>query len=745
MFKFFSKLFIVFFIFTLSSESKTFNKVLINGNERITNETILVFSEVPKDQLLDENSINIILKKLYQTGFFKDVIVKIENKNLIIDVIENPIIQSVFIEGIKRKKTEEEVYEVVNLKDRSAFNNVLLKKDQTLILNYLKNSGYYFATISSTVEDLGNNKVNIFYNIDLGKKARVTKISFIGDKKFKDSKLRGVIVSEEYKVWKVVSGKKYLNENMINLDQRLLTNFYKNKGFYNVLISSSFANFLGDDKFELIYNISSGKKHYFNDFNIKLPLDYDEENFVDLESLFSNLKGKPYSLNSINELLKEIDKIVLSEQYEFLKASVSEIINDNLIDFTFNVQESKKFYVEQINIFGNNITQENTIRNNFAIDEGDAFNELLHEKTINNLRSLNFFSSVKADVLDGSSGGQKIINISVDEKPTGEISAGAGVGTSGGTIGFSIKENNFLGRGIAFGSNISLDKESIKGIISLNNPNYKGTNRSLNVAAQSTVTDRLTDYGYKSTKTGLSVASGFEYYNDLFFTRGLSIFTEELDAASNASASIKKQEGSYFDTFFNYTLDYDKRNQKYQPTDGYRNRFSQKIPLINKSNTLTNTLDYKTYSEIFNENILSLGLYVSTTNSLNGKDVKLSDRLFVPANKLRGFESGKVGPKDGLDFVGGNYISALNLSTTLPQVLPSFQNIDFSLFIDAVNIWGIDYSSTLAEGSKIRSSVGLAIDFFTPIGPLNVSFSEVISKDKNDIPETFRFNLGTTF
>ena len=745
MFKFFLKLFIIFFFFTLSSESKTFNNVLINGNERITNETILVFSEIPNNQLLDENSINVILKKLYQTGFFKDVIVKIENKNLIIDVVENPIIQSVFIEGIKRKKTEEEIYKVVNLKDRSAFNYVLLKKDETLILNYLKNSGYYFSTISSTVEDLGNNKVNIFYNIDLGKKARVTKISFIGDKKFKDSKLRGVIVSEEYKVWKVVSGKKYLNENMINLDQRLLTNFYKNKGFYNVLINSSFANFLGDDKFELIYNISSGKKYYFNEFNIKLPLDYDEENFVDLESLFSNLKGKPYSLNSINELLKEIDKIVLSEQYEFLKASVNEIVNDNLIDFTFNVQESEKFYVEQINIFGNNITQENTIRNNFAIDEGDAFNELLHAKTINNLKSLNYFSSIKAEVLDGSSSGQKIINISVDEKPTGEISAGAGVGTSGGTVGFSIKENNFLGRGIAFGSNISLDKESIKGIISLNNPNYKGTNRSLNLSAQSIVTDRLADYGYKSTKTGLSAGSGFEYYNDLFFTRGLSVFTEKLDAASNASASIKKQDGSYFDTFFNYTLDYDKRNQKYQPTDGYRNRFSQKIPLINKSNTLTNTLDYKSYSEMFNENIVSLGLYVSTTNSLSGKDVKLSDRLFVPANKLRGFESGKVGPKDGLDFVGGNYISALNLSTTLPQVLPSFQNIDFSLFIDAVNIWGIDYSSTLADGSKIRSSVGLAIDFFTPVGPLNVSFSEVISKDKTDISETFRFNLGTTF
>ena len=745
MFNLFLKLLVIFFLFTLSSESKNFNNILINGNERITNETILVFSEVPDNQQLNENSINIILKNLYQTGFFKDVNVKLENNNLIINVIENPIIQSVFIDGIKRKKTEEDVYKVLNLKDRSAFNKILLKNDENLILNYLKDLGFYFSSISSTVEDLGNNKVNIFYNVDLGKKARVTKITFIGDKIFKDSKLRGVIVSEEYKIWKVVSGKKFLNEKMVKLDERLLTNFYKNKGFFNVNVNSSFANFLGDDKFELIYNITAGNKYFFNDLNIKLPLDYDEVNFINLKSLFLDLKGKPYSLNSINELLKEIDKIVLSEQYEFLKASVSEKINDNLIDFTFNIEESQKFYVEQVNIFGNNITQENTIRNNLSVDEGDAFNELLYARTINNLKALNYFSNVKAEVLNGSSIGQKIINITVDEKATGEISAGAGVGTNGGTVGFSVKENNFLGRGVALGSNISLDKERIKGLISLKNPNYKGTNRSLNVSAQSTVTDRLSDYGYKSTKTGMSVGSGFEYYDDLFLTRGFSVFSEKLDASSKASASIRKQEGSYFDTFFNYTFDYDKRNQKYQTSDGYRSRFSQKIPLINKSNTLTNTFDYRKYSELFTENIVSLGFYAVSTASLTGKNVKLSDRLFLPSNKLRGFESGKVGPKDGLDFIGGNYITSLNISTTLPQVLPTFQNIDFSLFLDAANVWGIDYSTSLPGGSKIRSSVGVAIDFFTPIGPLNISFSEVISKDKTDIAETFRFNLGTTF
>ena len=155
--------------------------------------------------------------------------------------------------------------------------------------------------------------------------------------------------------------------------------------------------------------------------------------------------------------------------------------------------------------------------------------------------------------------------------------------------------------------------------------------------------------------------------------------------------------------------------------------------------------DYKIYNQWSDQNIFSFGLYAKTANSLTGKDIKLSDRIFLPSSKLRGFESGKIGPKDGVDFIGGNYALAINLATTLPQVLPNLQNTNISMFLDAANVWGIDYSSSLAEGSKIRSSFGMAVDFFTPIGPLNFSLSQPITKGKNDITESFRFNLGTTF
>ena len=736
-------LFSLFMIFSVFS--KNYEKIIVNGNDRISDETIIVFSEITDDQNLSENLINEILKNLYKSGFFKDVNVKLENNNLIINVIENPIIQTVFIKGIKRKKTEESLYEILSLKDRSSYNLSSVSIDENTILNYLKEQGYYFSKITSSYQDLGDNKIDLLYEVDLGDKAKISKISFIGDKKFKDSILRNVILSEEYRFWKLISGKKYLNENLINYDKRLLNNFFKNRGFFNVKIGSSFANYLGNDKFEIIYNISSGEKFYFNEFNVNLPVDYEQSNFDQLNKTFNKFKGKAYSLNAIDKVLKEIDKIVLNEQFEFLKSTVKEQIDGDLINLTFDIGESEKFYVEKINIFGNNITREDVIRNNLLIDEGDPFNELLQTKTINRLKSLNFFSKVDTEIINSTDQNKKIINITVEEKPTGEIMAGAGVGTSGGTIGFGVSENNFLGRGIEFSSDISLSEETLKGLIELNNPNYKGSNRSLNTSLESTITDRLTDFGYKSTKTGFSIGSGFEYYDDLYWNTGISTYVEKLETQSTASASMKKQEGSDFDAYFNQTFNYDKRNQRFKTTDGFISRFSQNIPLISDAYTLTNAYDYKIYNQWLDENIVSLGFHLKSTNSLNGKNVKLSDRLNLPASKLRGFEAGKVGPKDGLSFIGGNYTSSINIATTLPQVLPALQNTNFSVFFDAANIWGIDYNSSLADDSKIRSSIGIAVDFYTPVGPLNFSLSEAITKGKNDTVEAFRFNLGTTF
>ena len=726
--------------------SEKITKIEVVGNERISSETVILFGKINLNEDYDDNKVNLILKNLYETNFFKNVALKLNNNILIISLEENPIIQSIDINGIKAKKLRDPIIETLYLKDNSSFIEYLAKQDKIKILNLLKNSGYYFADVKLNVINNTNKTVSLIYDIDLGKKAKIRKIKFIGDKKFKNRKLYNVIVSEENRFWKFLSSRKLLNQERINLDARLLEGFYKNKGYYNIKIESSFAKFLDEGKFDLIFNINAGQKFFFKDLNLILPKDYNKNNFTKINSILSKIKGKPYSYNNIEKILKEVEKIALTEQYESINATVEEnIVDKNKLNFSIYVDEIAKEYIERINILGNNITREEVLRNQLVLDEGDAFNKILHTKNINNLRNLNFFKEVNSEIVVGSTENSKIINISVEEKPTGEISAGVGVGTSGGTIGFGVRENNFLGKGIEFSTSLELTEETIRGNFDLVNPNYRGSDQSLMFGLQSSETDRMSQFGYKTNKTGFHLGSRFEYYEDFFITPNVTSYYETLKTSNTASANLRKQKGNYFDTDFDYFIDYDKRNQKFQTTEGFRGRFNQSIPLISESNALINGFEFNSYRELVDGMIGSFNFYSKSINSITGDDVRISERLYMPTRKLRGFERGKIGPVDNQDYVGGNYVSALNFSATLPKTIPSIQNADLSIFLDAGNVWGVDYSSAIDESNKLRSSIGLAVDWYTVIGPLSFSYAGTLTKASTDKVENFRFNIGTTF
>ena len=323
--------------------------------------------------------------------------------------------------------------------------------------------------------------------------------------------------------------------------------------------------------------------------------------------------------------------------------------------------------------------------------------------------------------------------------------AGAGVGTSGATVAIGVKENNYLGKGIGLDANLTLTEDSIKGLFSVKNPNFKNSDKSISASVQATELNKLTDFGYKSSKTGFSIGTEFEYYEDLNFGIGFNTFYESLEADTTASARQKKQAGNYFDTFLKFNFDYDKRNQKFKTTDGFRSYYSVNVPLISDTNTLTNSYDYKVFNEFYENNITTFSISLSSANSISDDDIKLSERLFIPSRKLRGFETGKVGPKDGEDFIGGNYLTTFNAQTNIPKIFENSQNLDAVIFFDMGSLWGVDYDSSLDDGSKLRSSLGIGVDWFTVIGPLNFSLTEVITKEDTDKTESFRFNLGTTF
>ena len=742
-------IFLIYLFFFNYANSEILKNIEISGNKRISKETVLVLGNIEIGKDLNSSELNYSLKKLYDTNFFENINYSLNNGLLKIFLVENPIIEEINITGIKKKSFTKQIYEKISLKNRMSYTEEQFKKDIDVINSSLKASGYYFSKIKSSIkrnDDLNSITLNI--DIQLGEKAKIKEIIFIGDKKVKDKKLLELIASEEHKFWKFISNRVYLNKSLLDLDKRLLENYYKNNGYYNVKVLNSFAELNDEGSFKIVFNINAGTKYFFNNFSLTLPDDYKEKDFKKINKLFDKLKDEKYSLNNINLILNEIDNIASSRLYDFIKVEFSEnIIEKNKIDFNFIVKDSDKFYVEKINIYGNFTTIEEVIRNNMIVDEGDPFNEILFNKSINKIKNLRIFKKVDSKIIEGSSPNTKILNLSVEEQPTGEISLGAGVGTSGTVISGGISENNFLGKGIKLDSNLQFSQDSVKGSLTYIKPYFNYTDNTLSTKIRSTTEDNLSDFGYKISTLGLSMGTEIEQYENLFFSPEIDFTTEDLKTNSSASNSLKKQEGSYRDLYFNYGLNFDTRDSTYDPSKGGIVSFYQAMPVISSDNEISNTLILSKY-KLLNEDSGTVGkasIYMKAVNSLDGSDVRISKRAQVPYNRLRGFEKGKVGPIENSDYVGGNYVSTLNLSTNLPRIFTTLENLDFSYFIDVANVWGVDYDSSIDDSNTIRSSTGIAIEFLSPVGPLSFSFTQPLTKHSTDKTETFRFNLGTTF
>ena len=742
MYKFLNIVLITLFIAT-KCYSEIINKVEIVNNERITKETILVFSNIEIGKNYNDNELNQIVKDLFETNFFSDLSINLNDGVLTIDVKENKIIQLIEINGIKKSELVDILKKQLLLKDKNPFVENFIKSDIDRIQKILKNSGYYFSKVTDKIIENNNNTVNIIFDIDLGEKAYIKTIEFTGDKYYKDRLLRNIIISEENRFWKFITNRKYINPENIKLDKRLLKNYYLNKGHYKVKINDSNVELTENNYFKLQYNINAGPKFKVTKTSLILPNDYDIKDFIKIKNKLTKLEGEFYSIIKLNKIAKEVDTLTYRNDYEFIDASFKEnVISNNELELTFEIKEFEKKYLTKVNIFGNNITEERVVRDNLEVDEGDPFNELLLVKSINNLKSLNIFGNVEYELVSEDKD-KKVLNITVSEKPTGEIFASAGAGTQGSTIGFGVKENNFLGKNISLDTNLRLSDETIKGAFSVINPNWNYSDKTLIASLESSVTDRLTDYGYETGKTGFTFGSAWEQYDDVIFSPKISTFYEKLDTNQSATANLKKQEGEYFDTSFSYFLDLDKRNQKFQTSSGYRSKFNQSIPLVSEDTAFYNSYEFTTFNQI-SDMVTRFSIQGSAINAIGDEDVRISKRLYIPSRKLRGFESGKIGPKDSGDFIGGNYTAVLNASTTLPEFGANLETIDFQIFFDAANVWGVDYDSSL-DNSRLRSSVGLSVDWFTIVGPLNFSIAQPISKADTDKTETVRFNIGTTF
>ena len=744
--KFLKKLFYIFIfqiVFINYSNSETIKKFNIIGNDRVTDETIIMFSNLEVGDEINVDILNNSLKNIYLTNYFKSVSASNKNGIVEIKVEENPIIQSILINGIDKNFIIDSLEKVTSKTEKYPFVENKIKEQTILLKNILKSYGYYYVTLKSTIIKNDNNTVDLIYDFDLGEIAKTKKINFIGNKVFRDSTLRNIIISEEAKFWKFLTRNKFLDSNRIDADIVRLKKYYQNQGYYNVKIKSSSAIINEQNQFEIIFNIDAGNKYYFNDISISKNLNFDNDRFSEFEKRFKKIKGKKYSKKIVNKIIDDLNIYTLRNDFIFINATYDEILNkDNTIDIIIKFKDIEKQFVERINILGNFITDEKVIRNTLIVDEGDPFNKLLFEKSIQNVKAKNIFKTVNYEIssIDDSN---NIININVEEKPTGEIFAGAGTGTVGTTLSAGIKENNYLGLGIKLDTNLLLTEDSIKGKFSVINPNFKNSDKSIKTVIESSSNDFMSASGYKTSRTGFILGTGFEQMDDLFVNLDLSNFYEDLETSSTASDIVKKQEGNYFENLLSYSISYNKLDQNFQPSDGFINKFSQTLPIYSDDLSIENSFSTAAYHSVNDNLILSAKFLLKSINSLED-NVRVSKRVYIPGRLLRGFESGKIGPKEGSQYIGGNYAAALNLSSTLPNIFYENENLDFNLFLDMANVWKVDYNDNL-DSNKIRSSTGLALNWFSPVGPMTFSYAIPISEAETDITEKFRFQIGTSF
>jgi len=722
------------------------NKVNIVGNKRVNSATI--------DLLVDKKIINIdsiyinsLTKKIYETDFFADVKISFNQDILTINVVENPIVNFFYINGVKDSDLDQ-INKIITLKENSIFSSSKLKKDIESTKEFLNASGFYQASIVPEVIKIDNNQVNLIINIDKKEISKIKNIYFIGDKFFNNSQLMDIVGSSEDGWWKFLSSSA-LSEQRIEYDKQLLKEFYKSKSFYDVQIESAFASVDKNNNFTLTFSINSGKKYKFGDHDLKVTgLALKEVDINEIKNLSNKLlKNEYYSPLTISKLNKQVTDLLDAKRYNNFEINIQDIkAADNKINVIVQLNDGEKSLVDKINIQGNSITEEKVIRDNLTISEGDQLNSSKIKRSVDNVKSKQLFSKVDYKVEDSDKKNFKNLNLFVKEQPTGNISAGVGYGTNGGLLEASVNEKNFLGKGINLNFTGRLSTDVIRGEISYIDPNYINSNKELAASLFSEVDD-YKNSGYQNKKVGTKLATKYEIYEDIFFRPNLGVQFDKLEVTGNSSSLLKSRQGDFITTALGYNFLYDQRDSKFSPTSGSLIYFDQNIAtFFSDIPTVQTGVGATFYKELFTDKFIgSAKARLANVVAFNDKDVKLSDRIFASSTDLRGFEQRGIGPVDSGDHIGGNNLATLSLKSTFPNPIPENLRATTFLFLDMGNVWGADYSNLISDSSKLRTSTGIAIDLMSPIGPLSFTYSIPLSKTSTDKAQNFLFNIGSSF
>ena len=746
--------------------------IRVEGNKRVEPETVRSYLTFSTGDAYDPAKVDESLKALFATGLFQDVRIRREGSTIVIVLLENPIVSRVAFEG-NREVEDETLAAELQLKPRAVYTRARVQADVQRILDVYRRQGLYAAQVDPKIINLDNNRIDVVFEISEGPSTKVRAINFIGNSAFSDSQLRYVISTTQTNLLSFLKGTNVYDPDRLNLDRELLRQFYMKNGYADVRIVSATADLDRDGRgFFITFTIEEGERYRFGPIDVESAL--PSVNVDALRHVILTRTGRVYNAEKVEKTVEALTIEVSQQGYAFgqVRPRFERDEATHTMGIVYTIDEGPRIYIERINIVGNFRTEDNVIRREFRLSEGDAFNRLLVEAARKRLRALGFFKTVDIDTQPGSGPDRVIIVVKVEEQPTGELSFGAGYSTSEGVIGdISITERNLMGKGqyVRLGFSGSLERAQVD--FSFTEPHFLDRN----LAAGFDVFYKEVDFqdvaSFSQRDAGGDIRLGFPIADNTQLGLRYKFENEDIfNVSNNASLAVKESAGTSNVSSVGYTVAYDTRNLPQSPTSGIFASFSQDLAGVGGDvNYIRSVADARGYYPITNKLTLVGRVQGGNIEGWGGDDVRMTDLFFKGGETIRGFKRAGIGPRDACedpvtgervhpcskDSLGGKVYWATTAELRFPfPFIPDNLGMQGAVFVDAGSLFDpSDFAlnavaregSFIFDSSQVRLSSGFSIIWQSPLGPLRADIAQALLKADFDKTEIFRFGASTNF
>lgn len=740
------------------AQDYSFSTISVEGNDRIEVATILRFAGIAKGQTLTAAQLNDAYQRISDSGLFASVELVPAGDQLIIKVVENATINVVNFEG-NRRLEDAELAALIGSQSRRVFSPAQVEADAAAIVKAYTDQGRLAARVEPRVIQRDGNRVDVVFEIREGGVTEVERVSFTGNQAFSDRRLRRVLETKQAGIFRRIVQRDTFVADRTEFDKQLLTDFYRSRGYIDVQVLSASSEYSRErDSFFVTFNLREGQQFSFG--SVTAQSEYEGVDAAEYAEVINIRSGAVYSPTAVDTTITKMEAIALKNGLDFLRVEPRITRNERAgtLDVVFVLTKGARVFVERIDIEGNATTLDEVVRRQFRTAEGDPLNAREIRDAAERIRALGFFATADVDANQGTSPDQVIVDVNVEEKPTGSLTFGASYSVNDG-IGFNIglSESNFLGRGQFVSVNISTTSDNQNNSFTFVEPALLDRDLEFRFNAYYNTSDS-DNADFSSERAGVQVALEFPLGELTRLGVRYKYSSDNLDdvggdTPADSSPILVAEQGREDSSIFGYTLSYDSRISGVDPTSSFLLRFSQDYAgLGGDVEQLTTTALASYQRDIANEEItLRAELEGGVVHRFNGS-TRILDR-FTGNGKIRGFEPYGLGPRDlgaaNEDALGGNYFAVARVEAAFPLGLPTEYGITGGVFADVGSVWALDNTAgaggPVDDGLHLRASVGFSVFWQSLLGPLRLNFSHVLQKEDYDRPQNFDLTVSTQF